>query len=158
MIDALQVKRAIGIMSLMKYFPGDEDSRGALIELIGDMCQTDEQVIWLAKRMRNLYPEWPGAHELRAVLCSKYYPKDCIEVGSAVFLEGIPSETGREEIKSAKLSAAEEKKLLAPFNAKVKSLPMPKPAQIEYLDAPAEATPRAAAELHDSQPEREADR
>ncbi len=115
MITVPAVKKAIGIMSLMKFFPGDEDSRGALMEMLGEMCQTDEQILWLARRMRNLYAEWPGAHELRAAYCSKYYPKDNIEAGSAVYLEGIPSEKPQRspDVKALPPADSEAGKLLA---------------------------------------------
>lgn len=98
MITQKGIQRGIGTLSLMKFFPGDEDFRAALIELLGEMCHDDEQVLWLAKRMRNLYQEWPGAHELRAVLCARYIPRDGIEVNSAVYLDGVPSESEERQL------------------------------------------------------------
>lgn len=86
------LNKAIGMMSLMKFFPGGDEARGALMELLGEMCANDEQVLWLAKRMRNLYPEWPGAHEMRAAFCARFSPKDGIEADSGSFPEGIPAE------------------------------------------------------------------
>ncbi len=92
MLSVNTLAKAVGTMSLMKMFPGGDEFRGALMELLGEMCETDEQVLWLARRMRDLYREWPGANEVRAVLCSKYSPKDGVEVFSDVFHDGIPSE------------------------------------------------------------------
>lgn len=89
--------KAIATLSLMKFFPSDPYTRTALIELLAEMCHTDEQAIWLAKRTVQLHNEWPGAHELRATLCSKFRPRDGIEVYSAIYPGGVPSETGRLE-------------------------------------------------------------
>ena len=92
MLSGHVISKAIGIMSLMKFFPAGDEFRAALMEMLGEICETDEQVIWLARRMRNLYQEWPGSHELRACFCAKHSPKDGLEVFSAVYHDGIPSE------------------------------------------------------------------
>jgi len=93
MITELVLTKAIGRFSLMKFFPsGDDDFRAGLMELLGEMCWDDEQINWLSRRVANLYPEWPGIGEVRAVFCSKYKPKDGAEVDSCVYVDGIPSE------------------------------------------------------------------
>ena len=92
MITVPGIKKAIGIFSTMKFFQADEDFRAAVMELLGELCHNDEEVLWLARRVRNLHKEWPGAHELRATLCSKYKPRDGVDAYSAVYLDGIPSE------------------------------------------------------------------
>lgn len=101
MISVEAVKKSVGMLALMAYFPSDEEFRAALVELLGEMCNSDTEVLWLARRMRNLYPKWPGAHELRAVLCSKYSPRDGIEVYSGVYGDGIPSENGDQPLQIA---------------------------------------------------------
>ncbi len=85
--------RAISIFSLMKFFPGsDPNVIAGFMELLGDMCETDAQVLWLAKRTVQLHNEWPGVQEVRAVLCSKFSPRDGIECYSGVYPSGIPAE------------------------------------------------------------------
>lgn len=95
MISVAAIKKAVSILNSIKFCSKDESDNATLMEYLGEMCETDEQVLWLARKVRNLYPEWPGAHELRAVLCSKYSPKDGFEVYSAVYLDGVPSERER---------------------------------------------------------------
>lgn len=77
----------------MKFFPSDEGAKKEIMALIASMCSSDEQVAWLANRTVALHNEWPGPRELRAVLCSKFRPKDGFEVYSDVYPEGIPSES-----------------------------------------------------------------
>ncbi len=101
MITEVGLKRGVRMMSLMKFFPADEDARLALMELLGEMCHDDAEIEWLARRMRHKYNEWPGSLELRAMLSSKRTPKDGIEAGSSIYPDGIPSE--REGIGSEKL-------------------------------------------------------
>jgi hypothetical protein len=94
MLNATVVSNAINRMSLLTFFPPQTAWPG-LAMLIHDMCSTDEQVEWLARRVVTLYDSWPGPHELRAVLCSRFKPLDGIEADSkhARYIEdGIPSE------------------------------------------------------------------
>lgn len=92
MITEKGIKRAMGAFSMLRYFPADEDARAAFMEILGAMCSSDEQVIWLAKRTLQLHREWPGPLEVRAILCSKFLPRDGIEADSTLYVEGIPSE------------------------------------------------------------------
>ncbi len=91
-MNVMTIKKAVGILSLMKYFPSSEDAQAALMEMLGTMCANEEQVLWLARRVTALYSEWPGTREVRAVFCGKYRPVDGIEAESAIYLEGIPAE------------------------------------------------------------------
>lgn len=86
------IKNLVNSMAGMKYFPSEPAARLALVELMGELTDDEEKVRWLAKRMRTLYSEWPGEREMRACFCSKFRPKDGIEVHSTVYLDGIPSE------------------------------------------------------------------
>jgi hypothetical protein len=91
------VDRTIGRLALMKFFPAsDVVARATVMAELMEMCANDEQVEWIGKRMSALYTEWPGLRELRAVFCSKFKPRDGIEVNStdARFIDGIPSERG----------------------------------------------------------------
>jgi hypothetical protein len=87
--------QAMGRIALMKFFPSSDSVARAtvMLELIS-LCSKDEQAEWLSKRLTVLYTEWPGLRELRAVFCSKFEPRDKIEVTSADprFIDGIPSE------------------------------------------------------------------
>lgn len=107
MITVKVVKKAIGIMSLMKFFPSSEDSQAALMEVLGTMCQTDEEVLWLARRTSDLCREWPGINVLWQIRFSKYAPRNKKErlldreTGrSECFPEGVPSEKIREALGS----------------------------------------------------------
>lgn len=91
-MDFDRVAKAVASLKLMKFFPGDEDACLALVTDLGEMAQTEEQVEWLVRRVRNLYSEWPGIHELRAVFCSRFKPKDGINAYSTQFLDGVPPE------------------------------------------------------------------
>jgi len=86
------VNELVGSLALMRFFPSDLYARAALVETLGEMCETEDQVRWLVKRVRALYGEWPGEREMRACYCARFKPKDGIDVGSSVFLDGIPSE------------------------------------------------------------------
>ncbi len=92
MLTAEGLARGVRFMASMKFFPAADGDRAGIIELLGEMCHDDEEVEWLARRMRNQYNEWPGPLELRAMLSAKRKPKDGIEAGSSVYPEGIPSE------------------------------------------------------------------
>ena len=93
-LDLVRVTKLISKLGgTMKYFPGDDDARLGIIEQVGEMCSTEEQVEWLVKRMPKLYGEWPGVAEMRALLCTKWKPKDGFELYSSVYADGIPSET-----------------------------------------------------------------
>jgi hypothetical protein len=76
----------------LKFFPSDPDARIGIAEEIGEMASEADQVRWLVGRLPKLYQEWPAMHEVRAVFCSKFQPRDGIEVYSRTFPDGIPSE------------------------------------------------------------------
>jgi hypothetical protein len=64
----------------------------AVMEDLPEIVANDEQLAWLIRRATALYNQWPGLSEIRAVYCSKFRPRDGIEVNSGVYLDGIPSE------------------------------------------------------------------
>jgi hypothetical protein len=72
----------------LKFFPAEAGVLNAIVRLLGNMCETEDQVRWLIHRMTGgIYAEWPGVAEMRACYCSKYKPKDGITVYSSVYLE-----------------------------------------------------------------------
>lgn len=86
---------AVDQMALLQFFPSDAGTRKELLKLISEMCWNDEQVKWLAKRMITLFDQWPGPHELRAVLCSRWPAADGVDAvtkHSRYIEEGFPSE------------------------------------------------------------------
>jgi len=87
-----RIMKAIASLKLMKFFPGDEDACLALADDLAAMATTEEQIEWTVRRVRNLYSEWPGIHEVRAVFCSRFKPRDGINAYSAQFIDGVPPE------------------------------------------------------------------
>lgn len=86
------VNNLVAQLGTMRYFPSDPAVRIALVELMGDLTDSEDEVRWLIKRVRTLYAEWPGERELRACFCSRFRPKDGINMHSGIYGEGIPSE------------------------------------------------------------------
>lgn len=103
------ISNEVAKLGTMKFFPADPVVRLALVELMTEIAENEDQVRWLVKRVRTLYAEWPGERELRAAFCSRFPPKDGINVCSAIYLDGIPSERRAEPVKAlppgAKISA-----------------------------------------------------
>src|ERR1019366_8314517 len=87
------VAKLCGELTLLRFFPSDEDAKTCLFLLVGRMCSNEDQVRWLVQRTMAICNEWPGPVGLRQVLCSKFKPADGIEAGStAMFPDGPPSE------------------------------------------------------------------
>src|SRR5271165_60975 len=87
------VDQSVAEIMLMPFFPAnDAYAKALLIRYFFDMCYTDEQALWLAKRYTTLFTKWSGVRELRAVASAKFKPKDGIEVYSETYMDGIPSE------------------------------------------------------------------
>lgn len=87
------VEQAVTEIAMMPFFPGsDDESRAVLLKHLYQLCSTDDQVRWLAGRFTTLFPKWPGLRELRALACTKFRPKDGIEIYSDAYPDGIPSE------------------------------------------------------------------
>lgn len=81
MISEKAFNRLIARLSTLKYFPAKKATMVAVIgESVLEYASTDEEVEWLGKRMLTLYAKWPGPLELRAVFCSKFQPRDGIDV------------------------------------------------------------------------------
>ena len=76
----------------MAFFPSDPEVRAALVTVLMNLVETEEQLDWLVNRALRLYAKWPGVAELRALYCSRFKPRDGIESYSTVYLDGIPPE------------------------------------------------------------------
>ncbi len=117
MMNLETINNEVAKFGTMKYFPGDAAVRLALVEFMLDIAETEDQVRWLVKRVRTLYAEWPGEHELRAAFCSRYRPKDGINACSSVYLDGLPSERPA-PMPLLPMGRGEARKLLGEVNRK----------------------------------------
>ena len=95
-------------IALMPFFPSsDSGARGTVSKEIADMATSDEQVKWLGHRFIQLYPkQWPGISEMRACFCKRFKPADGVQVNSAIYEEGFPTEAALGEIPGLKLKPA----------------------------------------------------
>jgi hypothetical protein len=93
-IDIKQASRSLARLAVLRYFPADDTVRAEIVALACRMAATNEQIDWLADRCADLWNEWQGPQEMRAVFCSKFRPADGREEFSqlAQFADGIPSE------------------------------------------------------------------
>ena len=72
--------RAITRMKLVKFFPTDAEAHGALKEFLVMICPHKEALEWLVSELVNHVGAWPGAADLRGLLCTMYKPADGIYV------------------------------------------------------------------------------
>jgi hypothetical protein len=92
-MNPIVITEILAELRVLPFFPNDEAVMAALVRMVGQMATTEDQVRWLVARMTNgLYSEWPGPKEMRACFCSRFRPKDGINVHSTVYIDGIPSE------------------------------------------------------------------
>lgn len=94
MIDTKRATEDIARLAMLKYFPADQSARAEIVILACSMAADNDQVAWLVQRCLQLWNEWEGPRELRAVFCSRYRPADGTEAYSQLrrFEDGIPSE------------------------------------------------------------------
>ena len=92
MISESVLALALGRLMALPFFPSDHLVKAAVLEELQQMVANDEQLEWLIRRVTGLYKEWPGLSEIRAVYCSRFRPRDGVEVYSGVYPDGIPSE------------------------------------------------------------------
>jgi hypothetical protein len=89
----------------LKFFPGDEDARIGIAKKIAAFASTEDQVEWLVSRVADLYTEWPGILEIRAVFCTRFKPRDGVEAvlgaGSPAFAVLCPEDEERKALESA---------------------------------------------------------
>jgi hypothetical protein len=90
MVNVAAVTKALGRLTLMKYFPADDTARTALVEMVCGMIDHEDQAEWLAKRMLQIYREWPGPYEMRACFCGRYRPLDGVNAYSEIYANGLP--------------------------------------------------------------------
>lgn len=78
-----------GLCETLAYAPRTEVGEAMITNALLSMCSTGEQALWLVQRAFTLHVKWStcGRPGLRQILCSKYPPKDGIEVS---FTEASP--------------------------------------------------------------------
>lgn len=79
-------------LCLINFPPAEGATRSALFNEIVRMVTYNEEAEWLAYRANQVFSNWPGVRELRALFCKRFRPKDGVEVDSKIFPEGFPSE------------------------------------------------------------------
>lgn len=73
------LEEAVADLSLMKFFPSEPGSREAVMTLLRKMCPHRTALRWLVSEMVNHVREWPGAAEMRGLLCTRYDAADGID-------------------------------------------------------------------------------
>lgn len=79
MIDIRDCMKAVGRMTILKYFPPDPIPQSEIAKLLQRMVEKQEHLAWLTDMMVNHVGEWQGSKELRGLLCSRFRPADGIE-------------------------------------------------------------------------------
>jgi hypothetical protein len=74
---------------VIPFPPSGELAITFLASEIFRMCPTIESAEWLVRRAFTLWRKWEGVPELRALLCSKYRPRDGAETTTTLFAGGI---------------------------------------------------------------------
>lgn len=127
-------QRAVSKLALLKFFPPGADERAELMAELGRVCDSDENVMWLAQRSNDLYQEWPGLRALWQIWFSKFPPKNDREkrlesdtCRSDRFPEGVPAESDRASEGGFYLPPAGSPvgEILAEAVAGLKALPAP---------------------------------
>lgn len=71
---------AVADFALTGFLVTDPVIRQSLMQMLDQMCGSAESIVWLGRHIRDHYTEWPGASTVRGVYCTRYKPKDGIEV------------------------------------------------------------------------------
>lgn len=85
MVNVKHAAETLGKLSLMKFFPSDQNAQAALVEMVCGFAQDNEKIEWLVRRALAIFNEWPGPRELRALYCSRWPPSDGQEAYSTLF-------------------------------------------------------------------------
>ena len=119
-LDAREVARILGALCALNFFPAEDKARWAIFRIVGDMATDLDQVRWLARRMLELFDTWPGPRTLRAVFCSRFAPKDGINLNCCESLPGGTVPPERPVLATAELKAlppgSDDKGVDAAFN------------------------------------------
>lgn len=97
-------------LSILKFFPSDPGARVAIMRMLQRLCKSYEQAQWLVDRAVDIFSEWPGPREIRALYCQKFPPSDGVSAYSNLYPDGFPQlrEAGRKEIAGPEMLALPE--------------------------------------------------
>lgn len=99
--------QAVAKLGALTYFPSDPGARQALMELLGRMVSTPEQLDWLVRTLVDRVGTYPGPAEIRGLFCTRFRPKDGVEVNCS--LSGFsPADQERRYLQQAEQWKAEE--------------------------------------------------
>jgi hypothetical protein len=105
-----QFERVAATIAAMKFYPGSAPGvRLEVLDLLGALVTTAEDLESFRLVLRDRVPEWPGLGELRAIYCTLRKPRTGPQVVS-----GTPGFTGAdlEADYRERVAAAQEQRLL----------------------------------------------
>jgi hypothetical protein len=106
MLDLDEVMSAIGRWGgTLKFFPADPDARIGIAEQIAAMAVDEDQIRWLVARIPQLFTDWPGMLEVRAVFCTRYKARDSVEAALGSISPAFVALCSEENERMAQLSA-----------------------------------------------------
>lgn len=72
------IDAAVRALSLLHYFPRNDEARSKIAELLVFLCSTQGQLEWLVDEMTSgeKFNDWPGPLKLREVFCERFTPAD----------------------------------------------------------------------------------
>lgn len=104
------VARILSGLQLIPFFPQSGEAFDALVRLVGNLAETEDQVTWLVDRMLlNPYRGWPGPAEVRAVFCTRFRPKDGYSIAGSIASPGeiVPNQLNKPEPEYKKIGRGE---------------------------------------------------
>lgn len=90
-LDFRKINLMVAELAVLDFYPSDIPARAAIVRLVGNMANSEEEVRWLIDRATGgMYKKWPGVAELRALFCSHFKPRDGYIVYSDMYPDGYP--------------------------------------------------------------------
>lgn len=92
-VTAEQAMVAVEKLSIrMSMVPSGQAAHLEIADMLMDFVCDSEGLEWLVKQAPKTFKGvWPNMHEMRALYCAKYQPRDGEVVESGMFLEGFTS-------------------------------------------------------------------
>ena len=86
MIDGKKATDIVGRLAVLPYFPAatEKDARAEIVLIACKMAGDIDRLRWLVSRACEVWDQWHGPRELRALLCSRFRPADGIEADTAL--------------------------------------------------------------------------
>ena len=75
-IESSDIKHAIVVLAMLKYFPQDEETRAEIGSFLARICPHLEALEYLTRQLVDAVGEWPGPAEVRRILENRYRPAD----------------------------------------------------------------------------------